>query len=515
MMVKLKIKSYYSMVVCFLLVAVSIIIRIHDFKYNDFYNSDATWHVLHTLRCYEKTSVSIHKFLPIVTFDAAEDKFITWGATIPDQYGNYYYTSFSPAGFVAPYLFMKLLHIPISAMGLYTFNSILLILCFIFIARLFCKLFKTIDKKYVWLITAVIYPFQPEIMQGQGITYWSQSLYQLILLLQLNLLFSVYTRKNYFFMLFLCFSGAYTEWTGYCANIGIALFYLCTEEKKWPSIFMSMGVIVSTVVAFAIFCLHYLLVVDAKDFVLALISRFFARNVTTDVKLWRLGAGYVISFALLGLTTVCYSIIALLRRSGDYPPLLCASLEAHKWLFIVTAFALVENVIMKEHAIAYSFDRMKAVIPIIGLLFCSVESIMSFKRSLGSTIHCVLAVLSACAIVNLGCYRISNTRFFVFKQPQLAINQVVADSINEKFDKKNSIMVYEGHVRGYLNTLFDRGIYESRGIEQAVKLSANKGKKYALALSEDFSYIYYDLQDNRLFLGKYENGKVVITEIRK
>jgi hypothetical protein len=217
------------MAICLLLAVVSIIIRIPDFKHNDFHNSDATWHVLHTLRCYEETPISTHKFLPIVTLGAAEDKFITWGATIPDQYGNYYYTSFSPAGFVAPYLFMKLLRIPISLMGLYAFNLVLLILCFIFTATLFCKLFKIIGKNYIWLMSAVIYLFQPEIMQGQGITYWPHSLYQLIFLLQLNLLFSVYTRKNYLFMLLLCFLGAYTEWTGYCVNIGIALMYLCIE----------------------------------------------------------------------------------------------------------------------------------------------------------------------------------------------------------------------------------------------------------------------------------------------
>jgi hypothetical protein len=170
---------------------------------------------------------------------------------------------------------------------------------------------------------------------------------------------------------------------------------------------------------------------------------------------------------------------------------------------------------MKQHAVAYSFDRMKAVIPIMGLLFCAVETIVLSARSARNTTHCVIAVLSVCAIINIGGYRILNTHFFVFEQPQLAINQLVADGINEKFDRGNSIMVYENPVRGYLNTLFDRGIYEKRGIEQAVELAANKGKKYALALNSDFSYTCYDLQDKQLFFGRYENGKVDIVEVEK
>jgi hypothetical protein len=380
-----KIKSFVPVAICLSLAVISIIIRIPDFANDDFHNSDATWHVLHTLRCYDETPASIHKFLPIVTLGDEADKSITWGATIPDEYGNYYYTSFSPAGFVAPYLFMKLLHIPLSLIGLYAFNSVLYVLCFIFTAMLFCKLFKSIDKKHIWLMTAAIYLFQPEIMQGQGITYWPQSLFQLILLFQLNLLFSSFTRKKYAIMLFLCLLGAYTEWTGFCANIGIAVMYLCTDKRKWQSIGKAVGVLIATAAAFGVFSLHYLMIVSGKDFALALIARFFARNVATDTPLWFLGAGYVISFALFGLLAFVGIIWCLSMKNKR--SLFWQSIKAHRWLFIVMAIALVENVIMKQHAVAYSFDRMKFIIPLIGVFFCAVEAFVLSARSADNTTH--------------------------------------------------------------------------------------------------------------------------------
>ena len=79
----------------------------------DYRNSDATWHVLLTIECYNETPILDHLFLPIVSLGENDDKYIPWGSTIPDNKGNYYYTSFSPAGYFFPWLFIKLFRLPI------------------------------------------------------------------------------------------------------------------------------------------------------------------------------------------------------------------------------------------------------------------------------------------------------------------------------------------------------------------------------------------------------------------
>jgi sugar phosphate isomerase/epimerase len=91
----------------------------------NYLDSDATWHTLLTMQAYDETPISQHKFLPIVSLGGVDNKGISWGATIPDKEGNFYYTSFSPAGFVLPYLFIKVFRLPINEKSLYYFNTLL------------------------------------------------------------------------------------------------------------------------------------------------------------------------------------------------------------------------------------------------------------------------------------------------------------------------------------------------------------------------------------------------------
>jgi hypothetical protein len=368
----LKAKTHTVILACALIAIFSIVVRIPDFKNTDFYNSDATWHVLHTLRCYDQTPVSVHKFLPLVSLGEEADKFISWGATIPDERGNYYYTSFSPAGFVAPYLFLKLFHIPISLIGLYIFNSTLYLTCFVLTTRLFSKLLPTLYGNCVWFLSTAVYLFQPAIMHGQGIVYWSQSLYQLIFILQLNLLSGAKTHKSFIALLVLCTFGAYTEWTGFTANFGIMIaVFLMNKYKK--RLIKAVGIAASTLLAFALFCAHYLSVVEIDAFKAALISRFAVRNVTAATPLWQLGEGYVVSFGPL-LCAVLFCVVFALfdseRRARFFN-----NLKSCKYLYLVVAFALTENIVMKQHAVAYSFDRMKLVFLLLALLLCAVETV--------------------------------------------------------------------------------------------------------------------------------------------
>lgn len=104
--------------VIFLCMIASIVARYPNASEN-FQNSDATYHTLLTIQAYDETPILEHKFLPIVTLGGVFDKDIRWGATILGDQGNYYYTSFGPIGFVLPYFFFKLFHLPVAVSSLY------------------------------------------------------------------------------------------------------------------------------------------------------------------------------------------------------------------------------------------------------------------------------------------------------------------------------------------------------------------------------------------------------------
>ena len=92
----------------------------------NYLNADATWHTLLTIQAYDETPVSSHLFLPIVSLGEDLDKNIPWGATVSDSKGNYYYTSFSPAAYFAPWLFFKTFRLAVCEKSLYIFNTLLL-----------------------------------------------------------------------------------------------------------------------------------------------------------------------------------------------------------------------------------------------------------------------------------------------------------------------------------------------------------------------------------------------------
>ncbi|WP_157739699.1 hypothetical protein [Paenibacillus kribbensis] len=71
-------------------------------------NIDASYHVLLTIDALNENSIKDHLFLPIVSLGSVGNKYISWGAAVPNEKGNYFYTSFPQLGFIIPYLFFCL-----------------------------------------------------------------------------------------------------------------------------------------------------------------------------------------------------------------------------------------------------------------------------------------------------------------------------------------------------------------------------------------------------------------------
>lgn len=298
-----KILNRYTVLISFTII---LIIGLSIIKYRcgeiNYTNSDATWHVLYTLQCFDETPISVHKFLPLVTLGTETDKWITWGASIPDSLGNYYYTSFSPMGYVVPYLFFKLFHLGFTENSLYIFNTLLFVLYSVITSFFLMDLFRRkTNCLLIALIGVIVCIMQPELMHSMGIVYWHQSLMQLTLLIQIYAYY-IYrektSRREYILFLLMCIINPYTEWTGFVANAGFALaeVLLGWKQNKYKAILEGEIVALLTVVSFGIFCFHYLLNIDAIAFFSALKNRFFERNFTTQTPLKQLIDGYLSSF---------------------------------------------------------------------------------------------------------------------------------------------------------------------------------------------------------------------------
>lgn len=494
-------------------VAIILVISVSVFKYRggdiNYYNSDATWHTLLTIEAYNETPISQHLFLPLVSLGDSADKWIPWGATVPDSNGNYYYTSFSPAGYFFPWLFMKILDLPVGELSLYLFNSILFIISAAFWGIFLGWIF---NNRWISLLGIVTYVCTPELLHGMGITYWHQSLYQVLFIVQImayyRYKFLASNKAKYVFYI-MTLINPYVEWTGYVTNAGICIVELLTtkKEERYKNIKVIIAVAFLTIVGMVCFILHYLLRIDKVLFFEALRARFFARNVTTDIAFSSVIGGYFKSFGFIWV--LCAVLIAI-------------NVWVHKSIrikdgiiILLLLFPMLENYVMKQHALVYSYDRMKGIF-VLSFLCCELMSnILDRIKDVRMVMIICLAVV-LCCLLNLLSY--VNDESFIWNAGYRANNEVLAEYINEQYP--NSVLGIEDEsVRGYTNMLFQRGVYERITSEELIKTTADKGMRYAISLkiisSQDWNMTefggaeVYDVSNGEVVQLSVEDGSII------
>ena len=449
----------------------------------NYYNSDATWHVLMTLQAYEETPVSVHKFLPIISMGEEMDKGITWGATIPDGAGNYYYTSFSAAEFVLPYFFIRLFHLPVAESSLYLFNCLLFFTYAALLGLLTAEVFR--DRRHgPWLgaLAVVVSTCAPELLHGMGVVYWAQSVMQVTLLIQLYAYYRYAARGSrgaYVLFLSLCLVNPYIEWTGFVANGGYMLCEL-VRCRKTPlralGKFALPGVL--TAASFALFSLHFMSVVTPADYWAALASRFLVRSALSSASFLTLFKGYVSSFlflwpllaALLLAVTACWRGLGWARES---------LLARQGWLLFAAAFPALENIVMKQHAITYTYDRMKLIFPLTLILcdLCGLIWARAEKKVWLAAIPVVLALAAAGANV---CAYVGNNDY-IWPAEYREDNRVLAERVSAY--EEDSVMGCTAYAGRAIYLDFHRGVYEYVDLDAVVSMARENGKRYALLLS--------------------------------
>lgn len=456
------------------------VVLVWGYKYRENYNyldSNATWHVLLTMQAYDETPVSIHKFLPIVSLGAEEDKYIPWAEMVLDKAGNYYYTSFSPAEFVLPYFFVKLFHLPISEGSLYIFNTVLCCLAILFTMKLFCDLFKDyLPQEQIIILIALLYAFQTEIMHGMGQVYWAQSLMQVLLPSQfLCFLHFEEDRKWRISHYVLAVIMPYVEWTGFIANvgIGIALFFRHGIRIKKKDFIYTFWTAVCTVLALLLLCGHYLSVVDLASFEQSLQDRYHMRTTYAYATTFNLLWGYWKSFKMLWILLPILGFGCIILNKGV------------KWvkewvtmlpMFFVMLFPVLENLVMKEHAISYTYDRMKLIYPFLLCVFWLLAAMPDRKRLLlqkGMTV-----LIAGLAVFSVRSY-LNNTEY-LWQADYRTDNEILAAYCRENYHEDSLYGLKNAAVRGYVNILFDRSMYENISEERLLELAEERGVRYAV-----------------------------------
>ena len=167
-------------------------------------------------------------------------------------------------------------------------------------------------------------------------------------------------------------------------------------------------------------CFHYLLRVDALSFFEVVKRRFIARNVTTSTKLISLTAGYLSSY-LWAIFLFIFFTFFLLFKNGKVE-----IIKEHRIIMFVLLFPLLENVIMKQHAVSYTYDRMKGAF-FISFIICelSYDLIKNGRRCIKAL---VIAFVLLISIFNASSYK--NDKTYIWNSEYRYDNSILANFIN-------------------------------------------------------------------------------------
>lgn len=369
---------FYLMIILFFILSIGIryenIFERPLIFYTD--NDDATSHVLVTMKALDEVPYKEHKFLPIFTLKGDYNKYIDDlpTASAMDQYGNVYYTSFPPFGFIAPYIFFKAFSLDITPVNIRLFNLFIHFISILFIFEFIILLLKVLNRKenyFVAFLGSMIYLFSLEALWSHSIVYWHHSLVQPIWLFMLILFLRGLRDKKYHYVCFfiLNFILDYTEWTGYIISgtffVASAYLYLKNREDKFKKLSWITGL--SSILSGVVMILHFSLNIEIKDYFSNLFFRAGERGFEFT-KIIGLLSGYKKSFGPFIILSLVLGSCVLFKFKKE------KKIPKYVWLILfLTLTPLVENILMLNHATVYTFDRLKLIIPLITMICIFIE----------------------------------------------------------------------------------------------------------------------------------------------
>ena len=491
---------FWGVFALILLLISSLSLRQQDFKMaTGAQNLEATYHILLTVTALNESPAENHWYLPSVSLGSDADKHIPWGATVPTKTGDYIYTSFTPPGFLAPYFWFKAFDLEPAVKNLARFNFFLGGVSVVTLFFLLASLLK-FNGYGPWvsvgaaLVGSVIGIFSREALLSHGVIYWSQSLYQTILIFSLYFLFRWLTsetklsRRLYLAAIIVStFVGALTEWTGYIFNGGLIFILWLNRldsvrgfKTEVHSKALAIYIFIATAIAGVLTVMHFSLAVGFEPAIWAFLGRFLARN-TSVGSVDGLIQGYGLSYGLFIPT-----ILSILTLSYFGNRQQATGTQATFLIFVAACIPLLENIVMLQHATQFSFDRLKFIFPAALILAFSFARFETKGRAI------LLALILISSFHGYKSYKADMSGYSSWGSID-AENRQLVSRISGKVDMECAVFSSNLAVRGYANLLFHRGIYEGKSFQDTPEFLAKRNVCASVYLESTRAFV--DLQN--------------------
>lgn len=489
---------------------IALVLRLQDFNnVTGARNLDATQHVLLTVTALRESPITNHWLLPTVSLGRELDKEIPWGVTIPTATGDYIYTSFPPAGFLAPYGIFSLFKLDPSIANLASFNFVLGVMTSLVIFSLLWNMLRHIAFS-AWkscggaLIGSSIAIFSSEALLSHGIVYWIYCLYQLVLAISLWFVFKYISegsqtpRKTHYAVVIVSMAllGACVEWSGYVFNSGLVLLFWFGFFGVRPARTLAIQIFLATAAAGVLTLTHFTLVLGLEQELRALLERFHARD-ASKASISAFVRGYGLSYGWFLIVLAASPLLLFITRyknGWDY--------KESVVLFILAASSipLLENFLLMEHATEYSFDRLKFVFPaglVLAVAFCQLGARARIAYS---------AAIVLCCVQGFASYWGDLARYSTWSSID-SDNKKLVRKISSSVDMNCSTFTSRAQVRGYANLLFHRGIYEYTSAGSSLEYIEKRGACAVVSLNAYSAF--RDLQAFTQAIITYRDGSTL------
>lgn len=373
----------------------SIVIRLH--LINRPLGNHHEWctaHYLITLNIWYENDPTLQYFTPIMHSGKLIEQNNNWiSSGVQDNDYNYYYISYPPFSFIAPYIILKLLNQYPSVLNLQIFNIVTQYICAMLIYILIRRNFNTtklLREKYPAILGAVIYMFLPITLWFHSNVYTPDTFVQLffissaILFLELlnenqlreEILFSVLFFISTFFM-------AYTEWISVLFALSILGYILINRNNlkyvKPMKLFLLAAIpIIANILAVIITVLQYSKVLGFIKVIDFMWGKYFYRSGLSEnmfinpYSYINIIKHYLISFfpaviLIIILIYAIYIITTIANNAKAKPKLTRKEIPA---FYIMSVPVILHHVIFFHFTVIHDFSVLKSATLFILIIIC-------------------------------------------------------------------------------------------------------------------------------------------------
>jgi hypothetical protein len=468
--------------------------------------------MMRTLDIWYEDGAIDNRFLPVFTYPGEANRNINNHATQADDEGRYYYTSFGPVGFIAPYLTFRALGAEPSIIGLQSFNLAVHFLTALVLFLIVVKVTRPKDPlEYLPAFVAFFaYTFATTALWFHSNVYYSEMLVQLFFAAGVYLVLLYIERPASRWLpvtlALVTFLMVWTEWLGVFFAVAVGAYALWHIKSK------PMGRLLASVSGGAVlgglaYALHYSLISgfsglwETATAKYAMRSGFGERSNFSplDVDAWgRLAraydAGYSEFLVALAVLAVVALVFSLLAKDA---PRSMARRRVVAGLVFVGGPVVLHHLVLFDHTVTHDFTLLKSGL-FIG--FVAALAAMDLIRRL-RTITSSGPVWFASAVIAaafLAAGYLSATVTYIGQEGRWATDlyQVMGDYIAEnsmpdevvfidthgqRWSPKPQVVVYAGrNIASWSSAESADKLLERNGTEKAVIFNINPDSSFTV-----------------------------------